>query len=260
MQLTGLDRLLWAATFLGEVVILSVLLVRHRARSFPWFTAFIAENIGTTIVLYFAFHHFPILTYAYSYWYLGILDNVLQLCVIFELSVHVFCPTGTWAPDVRNAVLSAACGCAVVALLLTWLATSASRLPIQTFVLRSNFFCSVLMSELFVSMILLSATAGLPWKTHVARIAQGLGAYSIVCVATFTAMNYLGASQRNYFSQSIAHVRILSYLGCEMFWAVMLWQKAPAPPELPESMRIQIYTLQKQVEYDLIRIRSWRRN
>jgi len=260
MQLSGLDRFLWAATFFGEVLIFFVLLVRHRARSFPWFTAFIAENVGTTIALYFVFYHFSLLTYAHWYWYLGILDEVLQLLVLYEVSVHVFCPTGTWAPDVRKAFLSATCACTVIALLLTWLANPTSRLPIQTFVLRSNFFSSALMSELFASMILLSATAGLPWKTHVARIAQGLGAYSFVCVATFTALNYLSAAQRNRLSTPISHIQIMTFLGCEIYWAVMLWQEAPAPRELPESMRIQIYTLQKQVEYDLMRIRTWRRN
>jgi hypothetical protein len=148
----------------------------------------------------------------------------------------------------------------LLALLLTWLATTSNRLWIQTFVIRTDFFSSVLMSELFACMVLLSATAGLPWKTHVSRIAQGLGAYSAVCVATSTAMNYISASQRNHYSRSISHVEIFGLLGSQIFWSVMLWLEAPAPRELPESMRNQIYTLQKQVEYDLIRIRAWRRN
>jgi hypothetical protein len=52
----------------------------------------------------------------------------------------------------------------------------------------------------------------------------------------------------------------LVFLACEAYWIAMLWKKAPEPRELPEAMRAQIYTLQKQVERDLARIRAWRKN
>ncbi len=219
MHLSGFDRFVWAATFFGHILVLLVLFARRRARSFPAFTTYVAENIVTTAVLYFVFNNLSFSTYRYSYWSLGILDEFLQLLVFYELAVHVFCPTGVWARDVRGTIMGIVCVSGVVAFLLTWLANPTARLPIQAFILRSNFFSAALMSELFVGTIVLSATAGLPWKTHVARIAQGLGAYSVFCVAMDIAVNYI-----------------------------------------PELMRMQIYTLQKQVEYDLIRIRTWRRN
>jgi hypothetical protein len=106
----------------------------------------------------------------------------------------------------------------------------------------------------------LSVTAGLPWKTHVARIAQGLGAYSLVSLVTGAAANYFGVSHDTHIYTALARVSVLTYLMCEAYWIVMLWREAPAPRELPEAMRMQIYSLQKQVEYDLIRIRSWRRS
>jgi hypothetical protein len=130
----------------------------------------------------------------------------------------------------------------------------------QTFILRSRFFSAALMSELFVGMVVLSSTAGLPWKTHVARIAQGLGAYSIVCVAKDIVLNYVSLDQHLRVDTELTHLRVLTYLGCEAFWIVMLWKEAPAPRDLPPSMRDQIYSLHKRVEYDLIRIRDWRNN
>jgi hypothetical protein len=260
MQLSGFDRFLWAATFYGHILALFVLVVKRRARLFPAFTSFIAENIGTTLALYFAFNHLSFTAYCKTYWSLGILDEILQLFVFYELAVHVFCPTGEWAGDVRRTFLGAVCASAVVALTLTWLAHPTARLPIQTFILRSNFFSAALMSELFVSMMVLSATAGLPWKTHVARIAQGLGTYSLVCVAMDIVVNYISLSRHAHLYTRLSHLQILMYLICEGFWIAMLWQEAPVPRELPEPMRIQIYTLQQQVENDLIRIRTWRRN
>jgi hypothetical protein len=164
-----------------------------------------------------------------------------------------------WARDVRRVFVGVACASTLVALLLTWLAHPTAHRQIQTFMLRSNFFYAALMSELFVGMVVLSATAGLPWRTHVARIAQGLGTYSILCVSRDIIVDYVGLSQHRQLYNELSHFRILTYLACEGFWIAMLWQEAPAPRELPESMRAQIYALQKQLEDDLKRIRTWRR-
>ena len=126
--------------------------------------------------------------------------------------------------------------------------------------LRGNFFTSALMSELFVGMMALSATAGLPWRTHVARIAQGFGVFAVVCVLLETANNYFGLAQGTRTTLELANLRRFTYTGCLGYWVVTLWQEAPAPRELPDAMLTQIYTLQRQVEHDLIRIRSWRGN
>jgi hypothetical protein len=260
MHLSDFDRFVWTATFLGYILLLIVLFVRRRASSFPAFTLYIAENIATAIVLYFVFNHLSIGTYRYAYRSLGVVDEILQLFVFYELAVHVFCPTGTWARDVRITFLGVIGASTAAALFLTWLDHPTSHSSIQSFILRSNFFTSALMSELFVGMMILSSTAGLPWKTHVAKIAQGLGAYSIVCVAKDIVLNDLSLSQHVHLDAMLSHLRILTYLLCEVFWIVMLWQEAPAPRELPESMRMQIYSLQKQMEHDLIRIRAWRKN
>ncbi len=260
MQLTGFDRFVWAAAFSGHLLLLLTLFIRRRAGSFPAFTALIAAIIGKTVILYLVFYHLSFRTYRGCYWALNIGTEVLQLLVVYELAAHVFRPTGIWARDVRRMFAGAAgVGC-VTAFLLTWLAQPATSSPLQTFIVRSDFFSAVLLTELFVSMVVLSSSAGLPWKTHVARIAQGLGAYSIVCVVTTTIVNYVGVSNHTHLYNQFAHLESLTYIGCETFWIVMLWQEAPAPRELPESMRMQIYSLQKRVEYDLIKIRTWRGN
>jgi hypothetical protein len=258
MRLTGFDRFVWAAAFYGDILLLGVLFVRRRAGGFPAFTAYIAENIGTTIVLYFIHNRLSSSAYRVSYWSLSIVDEALQLLVFYELAVHVFRPTGVWARDVRNAFIGVGSASVVLTLLLAWLAQPTAHSAVRTFILRSNFFCAALMSELFVGMVVLSSTAGLPLKTHVARITQGLGAYSIMCVAADIVLNYVSLSQHQFVDGELSHLLILTYLGCEAYWIVMLWQEAPTPRELPESMLTQIYALHKRVEYDLIRIRNWR--
>lgn len=260
MHLSGFDLFAWAAIFFGQVLVLFVLFVRGRARLFPLFTALIAEGAVATAVRYLVFLHFSFRAYQYCYWLLGILDEVLQLFVLYEIAVHVFCPTGAWARDVRKTFLGFAGASTIVALLLTWLANPVAPHRIQAFILRSNFFTAALMSELFVGTVVLSSTVGLPWKTHAARIAQGLGAYSIVCVGLGIINNFIGLSRGIHIFKQLSDLRSIVWMICEGYWITTLWKEAPAPRELPEAMRLQIYTLQRHVENELIRIEAWRRN
>lgn len=258
MNASSLDRFVWVATFCCQVLLLLVLWIRRRARYFPVFTLYIVWGVLSSIVLYVAFLHESQRFYFYAYWYADFIDEVLQLLVFYELAVDVFCPTGVWAPDVRRSFLGLAGASALLAFLLSWLARPQARLPIQIFLLRSNFFSAILLSELFVGSMALSITAGLPWKTHAARVAQGLGAFSLVCAAKDIVANYVGISPDARIFDGLDHLRVWTYLVCEVFWIVMLWREAPAPRELPEAVRIKLYTLQKQVEDDLERIRNWK--
>jgi hypothetical protein len=256
MHLSGFDRFAWAACVVGELLLILTLFARRRAGSFPVFTTYIVIQTVNTLALYSISYHYSYRTYEHWYWALALLDEIFQLLVIYEIAVHVFRPTGVWARDVRQTFVTLGCASIAVALLLAWVAQPMAPRPIQTFILRSDLFSSVLMSELFVGMVVLSSTVGLPWKTHTARIAQGLGTFSIVGVVLGVITNLIG--QHIYAEAS--RVNVAAYLVCEAYWIVMLWAEAPAPKELPEAMRIQIYTLQRQVENDLIRIRSWRNN
>ena len=260
MHLSGFDVFAWAAALIGHLILVTVLVVRDRVRTFPFFTAYIVEQISSAILQYFVFYHLSFHTFQYSFWSWGILDEILQLLVLYEIAVHIFCPTGTWASDVRKTLMGLVAASAVVAILLAWLAHPEAPNGIQRFILRSNFFSAMLMSELFVGTVMLSVTVGLPWKTHVARIAQGLGTYSIVRVAIAIAVNFVGLHPHGYFYKDMSHLEYFTYLACEGYWIVTLWAEAPAPRELPEIMRIQIYSLNRWVENDLIRIRAWRRN
>jgi hypothetical protein len=260
MHLSGFERAATATTLLGDVLILLVLFVRRRAHSFPLFTALIAEELISGAVGNFVRIYFSFVAYKYTYWSLGVVDEILQVLVFYEIAVHVFCPTGVWARDVRRTFLSMSIVSGVVAFLLAWLAQPAAHLSVAAFVLRSNFFCAALMSELFVGMVVLSSTVGLPWKTHAARIAQGLGAYSLVCVGIDIVTNVVGTADMVHVRLHLAHLVTVMWVGCEAYWVATLWAEAPVPRELPEAMRIQIYTLNRWVENDLIRIRAWRRN
>ncbi len=261
MQLTGIDFLLWAAGFIGHVILLVVMFARQRVHAFPLFASLIGSNILRTLTLYLVVvDHGTRHTYLLVYACLATVDLCLQLGVVFELASKVFRPLGHWALDTRNSLAVMVVVCVAVAAGLTYLPDKPpSDHWLQSELIRANFFSATLMGELFVGMVFLSLTAELHWKTHAARIAQGLGLYSILCILIEAAHTYLGLDHKALLASLLSYVRIGSYLFTVGYWAVTLWMNAPAPRELPDEMRIQLFTLQRRLEYDLHRLRAWRR-
>jgi hypothetical protein len=256
MHLTGLDLLFWAASFAGHIVLLSVLCIRRRVKSFPFFTALIATNILRTTALYVIAHSGTKAVYFYTFWYLAILDVVLELCVVYELASRTFRPLGVWAKDVRRSFIVLGSLSIAIAAALAWLASPPTRLWVQAVFIRGNFFSAALMSELFAGMIALSVTAGLPWKTHVANIAQGLGIYSIIDVLIEAADSYFGLGRDTRAYDDLSHARIAVYLACTLYWIIMLWREAPNSRKLPAQIHRDLLTLQERLGYSLQTLRS----
>ena len=259
MHLTAFVRIVWAATFANYLLLFFVLIVRRRARSFPAFTAYVTFLALYSAIEFVTLNHLALATYRDIFYSLQILDECIQILVFYELAVHVFCPTGAWARDVRRAFLSLVAASAGVAFLLSWIAQPPAPLRVQTFILRADFFSSLLMCELFVGSVVLAATVGLPWKTHVARIAQGLGAYSLFGLAIDIGVTPMGITANTTVFAALMRAQKLIWIACQVYWIVTLWQEAPAPRELPEVMRAQVLLLQNRVKDDLMRIRG-RRN
>jgi hypothetical protein len=258
MHLTWTMLFFWAAGTALQVVLLVVLLTRHRATTFPIFTVFTAFNIVRAVVTYpIAMRGTNTHSYYVAYFAFAILDFALQFWITYELASHIFRPTGTWAPDVRKGVLILTIASFVVAAALVCIPSPPEKTLLGTLLDRGNLFSSALQCELFIGMIALSATARLPWKTHVARIAQGLGFYSLIGLLLDASQNVLVRSSASFIA--VDYIRDVTYLLCETYWIVMLWKEAPAPQELPEETRMQLFTLQRRVAYDLRKLRALKR-
>jgi hypothetical protein len=259
MQLTGIDLLFWAAGFVAHVVLLVVLWVRHRAATFPFFTSLIASYVMRTVILYFTALTGSKQAYLLAYISLGSVDLILQLCVVYEMASNVFRPLGNWAPDARIRLASIVLASIVIAVGLTWLsAIPPAHTVLRTILIRGNFFSAVLMTELFAGMIALSVTIRLPWRTHAARIAQGLGFYSFLCIFIEAGHSYLGIDHNIRISADLTYFRMLTYMICAGYWIITLWLDAPVPRALPKEMGQHLLALQKQVEAYLQQLRTLR--
>jgi hypothetical protein len=107
------------------------------------------------------------------------------------------------------------------------------------------------MSELFVVMMVLSVSAGLPWKTHVARIAQGLGTYSIISLLIKTGQSYFGVDRASPMYVLLSHIRMTAYLVCVTYWIFALWAEAEPVRAMPQELRESLFALRTRVAYDL---------
>jgi hypothetical protein len=244
VDLTVLDRFLWALGFLGQCGLLAVLIVRRRTATLPVFTALIAMNIVRSIILYFTLGHVSKDQYFYTYWTLAMVDVALQFGLAYQLATHIFQPLGGWAPDVRRSFITAIAGSIAVASLLTWLAAPPTKTLRLAIFLRVDLFSSVLMTEIFVAMVALSVTLGLPWRTHLARVAQGIGIYSLTGILLDAAHTYFGTHKGVATFNLLTQLQSGLYLVCLGYWTVTLAQSEPAPRKMPEELHNELRALQ----------------
>jgi hypothetical protein len=256
MHLSGLDFFFWVAGFVGHVALLFVLLWRKRALKYPIFATLIGVNLVRTVVLYCVLAFGNRRQYYFTYWSLAMVDAVLQFSVVYEMAAKTLRPLGTWARDVKSGFAALIALSLAIAAGLTWLANPPTRLLVQTVVIKGNFFSEVCMSELFVGILALSVTAGLPWKTHAAKISLGLGAYSMIEVLIEGGHNYFGLMRDSHVYQFLAHIRMGVYVCCLCYWTLALWPEEPASRPLTGEMNAQLLEIRRRVREDLERLRS----
>ena len=257
MDLTSLDLALWAGGFLGNLTLLLVLFYRRRARSFPFFTALITLGVVQTIILYLVRACGARSSYFITYWSLTLLDTMLQLCIVYEVASRVFRPLDVWAQDLRNSFAWLVGFSISVALALAWMESPPASTWMEALNARGNLFGAALMSELFVAMMALSVTARFPWRAHVAKIAQGLGVYSLLSVLIETGHSYPGIGSNLQSSILLSYVRMVVYLGCVTYWIVALWRDEQPGRVMPPELQQKMFTLQSRLTYDLQQLRLW---
>jgi hypothetical protein len=256
VHLTGIDYFLWAVAFILHLALLFTLFYRGRAKAFPFFTSLVTLNVARTVVLYLIFNYGSKQTYFNTFWSLGLLDVILQLGVVYEVASRVFRPLNVWAPDVRSSFLWLLNISTTVALGLAWAENPAAQNSVQAFVARGNLFAAVLESEILVAMVALSANANLPWKTHVAKIARGLGVYSLVSVMFECAQSYTGTSRMLPTLSTLNHVLISVYLSCVVYWIISLSRNEQPARVMTPEMREKVFALGSQLAYDLQDLQS----
>lgn len=258
MHLSALDTVFWVVGFLDYGILFAVLIAKHRARHFPIFTSMVVFINLRTIALFFIHRYGSMAAYSNTYWVLAFVDIALQLMVLYEAASKVFCPGGQWAPGIRRTFFWMMAASVTVAGALTWLCEPPDKTLLGTITQRGNFFASVLVSELFVGMIFLSVTTGLPLRTHVARIVQGLGVPAIAGILIEALQTYFGHSQSPKLYDLLSHIQIATNTATQLFLIVTLARNAPEPRALPAQLHRQLLHLNGQTDLALAYLRPGR--
>jgi hypothetical protein len=212
------NQTIWAAGLLGHLVLLTVLFLRKRAGSFPWFTLliifYLARSIGLAASVHFTGHPPRV----FESMIIDVMDILLECALLAELNWVALKPLG----GIRRLTLPLLLVASGV-LIVMRLAPSRHH-SLHTILALLHFLLSVLMVEWAILLAFLLRPLRLSWRSHVAAISFGFAIYSAALLAAggyFTT----GREMRDYILFSFTRISV--YLLILLFWSVTLWLPEP---------------------------------
>jgi hypothetical protein len=247
MDVAHIGRFLWAASFFLDFALLITLFFRHRASHFPAFTTLIIFNVARTISLFLILRSGTAAQYFYTFWSLAVVDTAIQFAIGYEVAVSVFRPMGKWARDIRHGFVF----WTVISIFSAAALTKLQQVPRDPWfaspILKGSFFSVTFLTEIFVGMVALSSIAGLNWKSHVARIAEGLAIYSFSNILIEAANTVFGFGDAGHVYDTLQCVRKGLYVACVIYWNITLWLDAPPARSMTKNMKDQLSAIQEAV-------------
>ncbi len=246
MSFSGLDKFFWLAGFLSSILLLGVLLVRGRWKTFPIFAIYIGSQILFSATMYEIYRHGTHSTYARVYWAGAGIDFVLQLCLLFEIARNVLRPTGTWVQEARIFFVFLAIAGPALAALLTSFARPDSPSRLATWEFRGNLFTSLLTCELYLALLITSNFWGLVWRNHIMGLGLGLSSWAFITVS----VNISHLAGTYSYARALDHVKVITYTLVLFYWIYTFWRDEPKRRELPPGMKKYLLAVHQGVRYD----------
>ncbi len=248
MHTSTLDQVLWAVGFLGHAALFLTLLLRHRMRQFPAFSAYIGFQIVTTAVLFADYWYLHALGYAPLYWVAALVDFCLLVGVLSEVALHVLRPAGRWVMEARGQLaLWTGLGILVALALTFWVSPLHAQSP-QAWQYRGNLFTSIVICELFTAILLTSQRAGAYWRSRVVGVGAGLTVWALVSFAADALQTQWLDGRHHVLLQTVRKMAWLVALG---YWIVNFWRDEPEKEQLPPGLQNVILQHANRLSYDL---------
>jgi hypothetical protein len=256
MNLSLLDGALWAGSFIGHAALLLVLIGKKRWKTYPVFTSWICFNILRDILLSAIYRYGSVQMYANVYWSAAILDLALQVALVFEIARIVLKPTGTWVLDARRSFLIFGTIGAIIAAGLAFAVNPGAPASLAGWIAKGQLFATLLICELFASMMFASSRLGLVWRNHVMGLGQGLTVWAVVVLFEDTAHSYFGP---DWHADALDHIRILTYQIATVYWIITFWLSEPESRTLSDEMKVYLSERHKQAASGLRSVSSTER-
>jgi hypothetical protein len=248
MNLSALDDVLWVANILGNAILFSILIYRRRWRGFPVFTALNGFEAVVPAMLYSIYLLGSQCWFKRVYWSFALLDFLLQLGVIWEITQIVLRPTGSWVRDARKQFILWGAAGILLAAALPWMVTPPAASMLHRWEVRGNLFTSLVICELIAVVTRTSKSLGLGWRNHVMALGNGWTAWAVVAILVDGLHSYFGAE--HYFRE-LEHVRMFAYLAVLGYWMVQFWLEEPARRPISPELSAYIQNLHLRIQNDL---------
>lgn len=246
MNLSLMATMLWAAGFVLNAVLLSVLLYKRRYRIVPWFTAWIGCGCVYTLALFVSYRFGSKGVYALIYWSSDFIDLLLQIAVILEIAAIVLQRSGRWVEGARMRLSIMGATAPLVALGMAWFMKPAAETNLDAWAARTSLFTTVLVLLLFVAVVMASHQLGLGWRSYAMRESYGLFVWAVAAFATDTLHAYWRTL--GHFTL-LENMRIAVFQIAAIYWIVTFWLPEPVmETAAPENIN-GLKELRKRLEY-----------
>ena len=222
MSLSSWQAWNWVIGFIGYALLMAVLVVRKRYRTFPWFTFLLAQEIVQTLVLFSVHRFFGPKVYSFTYWSFELLEAVVRVGVLFELARITARLLRENASDrvraLMNAIVIASAICAGLVLGMhvpgTVLLVTGVKISL----------CSSIFSGLLIlSFVLTTFFEGIRTRIHSQAIAYGMFLYFSGKLVAELGFVFGGAGlwfKLGGYTQPL-------YILCLFGWSAILWVDEP---------------------------------
>jgi hypothetical protein len=232
-----------------EFCLLFVVVTKHRAGSFVAFTSMIAVDLCSTSLIDLAYDSGNFKLFSSVYLISQIVSVAVQFWVLYQLVRGVLRPAGAWTRGTRGPFFVAILVGSILALSATLLVHPSSISSTHLLQLRADIFTGLVTCETVIAMMLAASEVGLPWKSHLMAIGQGLMVWALLTVASDGIGAYLNPAQR--VATGIYYIRSLIFLSTVLYWTVALWHEEPARKPISPALRKYIVALNDRLQYDL---------
>ncbi len=247
MNLSVLDNVLWAASLVGHVALVIVLILRKKVREFPVFFMAISFLALSTVSLFLISRFGTKHQYFQTYWITSGVNYLVQVGLLIEIARIVLRPTGRWVLEARKSfLLWGALGLIVAAAVAFEVGPTQSK-GFELWATRLTMFTDLMTCGLFLAMMTAANRLGLLWRNQVFAIGQGLFVWAFIELLADVAHTALGWNREFII---LDHVQMFAYLAVVIFWSVTFWLPERARAELSPEIRNYLVAAARKLEYD----------
>ena len=217
----SIAHVLWAAGFFTDAALVFVLLYRHRYRTVPWFTIWVAFDLLNRIVSRFVLASGR--THTQIQQFGAFLSLLLQLAVLPEIVRHLL----RGGRPVKHIRMRPAWTVATALLLACGLAgftppASGSRFDIWG--ARADLLITLVLVIVLVAIIISSRLAAIQWRSYVMRESHGFASRALAALAAGSLPAHWHIPGH---PEAFSYLRSFTFEAVSLYWTAVFWFPDP---------------------------------